>query len=67
MVARKPVAKYPGNFLGLCDFIYPMTYSFTDELQVEEYIPTEDDWASYYEDDQELEAYSLECAFGPEE
>ena len=33
----------------------------------EEYIPTDDDWASYYEDDQALEAFSLECAFGPEE
>jgi len=44
-----------------------MTYAFTDEVQVEEYIPTEDDWASYYEDDQALEEYSLECAFGPEE
>jgi hypothetical protein len=46
-----------------------MTYAFTDDQQIEEYIPTEDDWASYYEDDddQALEAYSLECAFGPEE
>jgi hypothetical protein len=45
-----------------------MTYAFTDNPQIEEYIPTEDDWASYYEDDdQALEAYSLECAFGPEE
>ena len=45
-----------------------MTYSFTDYQQIdEEYTPTEEDWASYYEDDQELEAYSLECAYGPEE
>lgn len=44
-----------------------MTYAFTDTAQIEEYIPTEDDWASYYEDDQALEEYSLECAFGPEE
>ena len=48
-----------------------MSYAFTDNLQVEEefeeYIPTDDDWASYYEDDQALEEYSLECAFGPEE
>lgn len=46
-----------------------MTFdSFTCDPQIdEEYIPTDEDWASYYEDDQELEAYSLECAFGPEE
>jgi hypothetical protein len=45
-----------------------MTYAFTDTAQIDEfYNPTEDDWASYYEDDQALEEYSLECAFGPEE
>lgn len=49
-----------------------MTYAFTDTAQIEEYIPTEDDWAEadwayFYEDDQALEEYSLECAFGPEE
>ena len=27
----------------------------------------EDDWMSFYENDQDLEAFSLECAFGPEE
>jgi hypothetical protein len=45
-----------------------MTFDpFVCDSQIEEYIPTEDDWASYYEDDQALEEYSLECAFGPEE
>ena len=33
----------------------------------EEYIPTDEDWEAVYDDDQELEMYSLECAFGPEE
>jgi hypothetical protein len=42
-----------------------MTYAYTDNAQVEEYTPTEDDWASYYENDQQLEEFSLECAFGP--
>jgi hypothetical protein len=28
-----------------------MTYAFTDFAQIEEYIPTEDDWASYYEEE----------------
>lgn len=27
----------------------------------------EDDWSSYYDDDQALEEFSLECAYGPEE
>jgi hypothetical protein len=41
---------------------------FTINPQIdEEYIPTDEDWASFYDDDQELEMYSLECAFGPEE
>jgi hypothetical protein len=40
---------------------------FVCDQQIEEYIPTEDDWHSIYDDDQELEMYSLECAFGPEE
>lgn len=58
-----------------------MTYAFTDTVQIdEEYIPTEDDWNSVcdeeegpgwdlygWDDDQALEAFSLECAFGPEE
>ena len=46
-----------------------MTFDpFVCDSQIEEYIPTEDDWNSYnWDDDQELEMYSLECAFGPEE
>lgn len=45
-----------------------MTYAFTDSPQIDdEYVPTEDDWNAVWDDDQELEAYSLECAFGPEE
>jgi hypothetical protein len=45
-----------------------MTYTFTDSPQIdEEYNPTEEDWAIWWDDDQELEAFSLECAFGPEE
>lgn len=45
-----------------------MTFDpFVCDSQIEEYIPTEDDWMSFYDDDQELEMYSLECAFGPEE
>jgi hypothetical protein len=46
-----------------------MTFDpFVCDPQVEDlvYIPTDEDWASFY-DDQELEMYSLECAFGPEE
>lgn len=45
--------------------------SFVCDPQIDEiYNPTDEDWASYYEDwdnDQALEEYSLECAFGPEE
>lgn len=46
-----------------------MTFdSFVCDPQIEDdYIPTEDDWMSFYENDQDLEAFSLECAFGPEE
>lgn len=45
-----------------------MTFDpFVCDPQIEEYIPTEEDWASFYDDDQELEMYSLECCFGPEE
>lgn len=38
---------------------------FICDQQIEEYIPTEDDWHSIYDDDQDLESFSLECAFGP--
>ena len=47
-------------------------YSWTDET-VNEYLETEapeeeEGWDLYgYDDDQALEEYSLECAFGPEE
>ena len=46
-----------------------MTFDpFVCDPQIEDdYNPTEDDWASFYDDDQELEMYSLECCFGPEE
>ena len=45
-----------------------MTYAFTDYAQFdEEYFPTEDDWTAVWEDDQDLEAFSLECCFGPED
>jgi hypothetical protein len=45
-----------------------MTFDpFVCDSQIEEYIPTEEDWHSQYDDDQELEMYSLECCFGPEE
>ena len=54
-----------------------MTFDpFTCDPQIDDaYNPTEEDWQSgydewdmsQYEDDQALEAYSLECAFGPEE
>jgi len=45
-----------------------MTFDpFVCDSQIEEYIPTEDDWMTFYDDDQELEMYSLECCFGPEE
>jgi hypothetical protein len=47
-----------------------MTFDpFVCDPQVEDlvYIPTEEDWQAVYDDDQELEMYSLECAFGPEE
>jgi len=41
---------------------------FTDQQQIEEiYTPTDEDWQAVYDDDQELEMYSLECAFAPEE
>jgi hypothetical protein len=47
-----------------------MTYAFTDDVQVEEFIDEEEGpgWDLYgWDDDQALEEYSLECAFGPEE
>jgi len=56
-----------------------MSDAYLDEVQVEElmveelmyddYAPTEEDWESnpFFDDDADLEAFSLECAFGPEE
>ena len=58
-----------------------MTYTFTDYAQIDEqFVPTEDDWNAVcdeeegpgwdlygWDDDQALEAFSLECAFGPED
>jgi hypothetical protein len=45
-----------------------MIDSFIDEVQIEEFIFEEDDYlSSVWDDDQELEAFSLECAFGPDE
>jgi hypothetical protein len=41
-----------------------MTYAFTDEPQVEE---MEEYLGDYWEDDQALEQFCLECCFGPEE
>jgi hypothetical protein len=48
-----------------------MTYCFTDDSQIDE-IMTDDQYdeeylSSVWDDDQELEMYSLECCFGPEE
>jgi hypothetical protein len=52
----------------------PVSDAYLMDLQIEdlmyeidEYIPTEDDWVALYDEDAELEAFSLECAFGPEE
>jgi len=51
----------------------PVPDAYLMELQIEdqmydEYIPTEEDWNSMnYDEDAALEAFSLECAFGPEE
>ena len=60
-----------------------MSDAYLDEVQVEElmveemmieemyddYAPTDEDWESnpFLDDDAELEAFSLQCAFGPEE
>ena len=51
-----------------------MSDAYLDEVQVEElmyddYTPTEEDWESnpLFDDDADLEAFSLQCAFGPEE
>lgn len=48
--------------------------AFTDDQQIDELIATfwddleDDDTIAFWEDDdQELEAFCLECAFGPEE
>lgn len=44
---------------------------FTDNPQIDDqFNPTEEDWEAVWEDwddDQALEQFSLECAFGPEE
>lgn len=45
-----------------------MIDSFIDEVQIEETMIEEDDYlSSVWDDDQELEAYCLECVFGPDE
>ena len=50
-----------------------MSDAYLDEVQVEEmyddYAPTDEDWESnpFLDVDAELEAFSLQCAFGPEE
>ena len=66
-----------------------MTYTFTDDCQVEDFqgleeylednmesimedwnyvdYPEQEDGTYGWDDDQALEEYSLECAFGPEE
>jgi hypothetical protein len=50
--------------------------AFTDEQQIDELIATfwddledddTDDTEALWDDDQELEAFCLECCFGPEE
>jgi hypothetical protein len=47
--------------------------AFTDEQQIDELIATfwddleDDDAIAFWDDDQELEAFCLECCFGPEE
>ena len=50
----------------------PVSDAYLMDLQIEdlmydEYIPTDEDFASLYDEDADLEAFSLECAFGPEE
>jgi len=50
----------------------PVSDAYLMELQIEdlmyeEYIPTDEDWVALYDEDADLEAFSLECAFGPEE
>ena len=45
-----------------------MIDSFIDEVQIEEFMIEEDDYlSSVWDDDQALEAFCLECVFGPEE
>jgi hypothetical protein len=50
----------------------PVSDAYLMDLQIEdlmydEYIPTDEDFASLYDEDADLEAFSLECCFGPEE
>jgi hypothetical protein len=45
-----------------------MTYAFTDDCQVEEFSHfdyVDEMNETFYDDDQALEEFSLECAFGP--
>ena len=51
----------------------PVSDAYLMELQIEDlmydqdcYVPEDEDLA-FWDDDQDLEAFSLECAFGPEE
>lgn len=49
-----------------------MTYTFTDDLQIDEQETFWDDLqdeidSCFWDDDQELEQFCLECCFGPEE
>lgn len=47
-----------------------MTYTFTDDSHIDEINDEQYDeeyLSSLWDDDQELEAFSLECCFGPEE
>ena len=49
-----------------------MTYTFTDDLQIDEQEIFWDDLqdeidSCFWDDDQELEQFCLECCFGPEE
>jgi hypothetical protein len=49
-----------------------MTYAFTDYAQIDEQETYWDDLleeidSCFWDDDQELEAFCLECAFGPED
>lgn len=49
-----------------------MTYAFTDYAQIDEQETYWDDLqeeidSCFWDDDQDLEAFCLECCFGPEE